>query len=64
MEKTALARPITDEEKSRITEKRGVKKILGSARHWDPVNGGKTLHFLDDGTEVIEDDDGKKLAKW
>ena len=57
--KPVLNRTPNDEEMEKITEKKNGKKIVGTA-----TVGGKTIFFLEDGTEVIEDYNGNVLDKW
>ncbi len=39
------------------------KKIIGSARH-EHDGVAVNLYFLDDGTDVMVDDNGKAVKKW
>lgn len=62
--KPVLNHTFSEEELSLITETKNGKKVLGKS-HQKPYGGeGKTLFFLEDGSEIIEDDNGNILTEW
>lgn len=64
MEKPNITLNATAEDIQKITDTKGGKKIVGNSRIEYPDGTGKAIFFLEDGSEIIEDHTGKKLAKW
>lgn len=59
MTKPTLNRQPTSEELEKITETKNGQKVVGKASA-----NGKTLYFLADGSELIEDNQGNVLEQW
>lgn len=60
--KPTLTRALTQDELEKAPEK-NAKKITGYARIQEPGKSGINHYFFDDGSELTEDDSGKK-TKW
>lgn len=62
--KPQLTKQPSEDEIDKITEIKNGQKVIGKARRQKPGEIGRTIYFLANGSEFIEDDAGEKLVEW